>query len=94
MNRRDFLAAFLPGALPVPYRHYRPPTKDRACIRVMWQELEKAQQVCGGGQACWKPSATGNHDLIVAPKPRDFNDERRLMILGHEVLHALGAEHD
>jgi len=94
VNRREFLAVLLPAGA-VPYRHYKAPNKDRACAQVMWVEEEKALQLCRAGQACWKPSATGSpYDLIVAPKPRDFNDERRLMILGHEFLHALGAEHD
>ena len=82
------------GALPIPYRWFSPPTKERVCVQVMWVTQERAAELCKGGGACWFPSATGNHDLIVAQRPKDFNDTWYLMTLGHELYHAMGAQHD
>ncbi len=31
--------------------------------------------------------------VIVAVEPKDFNDHKRLEVLGHELWHALGASH-
>lgn len=78
----------------IPYRFYAPPTKTLVTVQVMWVGAESARAICKGGAACWFPSATGQPDLIVAEQPENFNDERRLMILGHEFFHALGAQHD
>ncbi|MDP3939798.1 MAG: hypothetical protein Q8R92_16900 [Deltaproteobacteria bacterium] len=80
----------------IPYKFYRAPDKEQACFQVRWTETENvgADGYCGAGSACYLESATGGTDLIVTPKPKDFNDRRALMILGHEVLHLLGGQHD
>lgn len=88
------LNTFAWAALPVPYKWFSPPTKTKVCVQVQWVTPQKAADICKGGSACWFPSATGHHDLIVATQPKDFNDEWALMILGHELFHALGAKHD
>ena len=90
-------AALIYGAselLAAGYRWYQPPTKTQVNAQVRWVGVEEARAVCKGGEACYFESATGNADLIVAVQPKDFNDERRIMILGHEFFHALGAQHD
>ena len=82
------------GALPIPYKWFSPPTKTKVCVQVMWVTQDRAAELCKGGGACWFPSATGGHDLIVAVKPSDFNDTWLLMVLGHELYHAMGSQHD
>lgn len=82
------------GEITIPYRWFSPPTATVAHVQVQWVDAKTAAAICKGGAACWFESATGNNSLIVAQQPKDFNDERSLMILGHEFFHALGAQHD
>jgi len=78
------------------YRHYGPPTRDTVTIRVQWvaSEDEAARGLCQGGGGCYFKNSGDGPDLIIAPKPKNFDDRRALLILGHEVFHALGATHD
>lgn len=80
---------------PGEYRYYKPPTVTTACVRVEWvKDTEEAMKRCKGGWGCYYAPAGGQPGWIIAPKPKDFNDSTRLLILGHEFLHTLGAEHD
>ena len=83
----------------VPYRFYEPPVHSQACFQIVWRSEERnAASVCKGGIACAvlpkEKNELGGTGVIYAPPPKDYNDERRLLILGHEVLHVLGANHD
>ena len=73
------------------YRSYKEPAREKVCVQVMWRATEQEVVDMCGGAGCWYK---GEPSLIVAPRPKDFNDSRAIYILGHELLHALGAEHD
>ena len=82
-------------ATPGDYRYYKPPTHTLACVQVEWVKDEtEAVKRCKGGWGCYYAPAGGQPGLLVAPRVRSFSDALRLHILGHEFLHALGAQHD
>lgn len=64
-----------------------PSTKavNRFCSHMMGQPIPKDGAIVG----CYDPD-TGT---IYAVEPKSFNDHFRLEVLGHELWHALGAEH-
>ena len=71
------------------------PNRETVTLRVILADAEQVQSLCGTfARGCYLRSDIEGLGLIVSEKPRDFNDEYRLMILGHEVFHALGATHD
>lgn len=79
------------------YLKYVEPTRTTACVQVKW-EKDEATMVEKYGASGWllrnKGSDEGYH-LMVVPKPRGgFNDHRTMEIIGHEFLHAVGADHD
>jgi hypothetical protein len=81
------------------YPDHAEATLNTTTVTVVWlPDFETADLVCGyiGGipkqgtiLACY---AYLTH-TIYAVQPSSFNDQYRLMILGHEFWHALGAEH-
>ena len=75
---------------------YNPPTRRTVTFRVTFldeQPPEMRTQQCKGGAGCYLKSATGDMDVVIVPRPTDFSDEYALYVLGHEVLHAMGAQH-
>lgn len=74
-------------------------TRSVTVVRVVWMDPEEVDQKCAEGSpprppnevylGCYDP----NTSTIYAPQPRSFNDLYRLVILGHEFWHALGAMH-
>ena len=63
-----------------------------ACVFVNWTEEAHIQNYCApGAQACATTAQMPN--TIWTPKPKAFDDERRVLMLGHEFLHSLGATH-
>lgn len=84
-----------------PYKTYVPPTKARSTV-TMTINLAAPDIVrikCQGASGCMiaETDKTGKMvgiPVIWAPMPSSFNDLHSLTVLGHEVLHALGANHD
>jgi len=100
--------AFLPGAAVArewvckrwttaeQFGFYAPPTRRTVTLRVAFldeQPPEMRTKACRGGSGCYLKGTGGQPDLVMVPRPQDFADERALYVLGHEVLHALGAQH-
>lgn len=60
-----------------------------------WSTPEQIVSKCGPGKVSCATVATvripSSH--IWAQKPRGFDDHERVCTLGHELLHALGADH-
>lgn len=82
-----------------PYRVYTPPTRKQAFVKVTFTDEANVRKLCGGAVGCYKETKDmkGNDMVqpeIVVPFVQDFNDVRGMAILGHEFLHALGANHD
>jgi hypothetical protein len=73
---------------------------NRTTITVNWtDDVDEISKICGSDRiavGCAKVlpvSPTMNLCTIWVPQPKDFNDEVRLAILGHEALHCFGADH-
>lgn len=74
-------------------------TRNVTTVRVLWlKDFVEVDIACTflnnespgqGVKGCYSES----RNLIIAVEPTSFNDHYRLMILGHEFWHALGAEH-
>lgn len=67
-------------------------------VTVVWLEPTAVDAVCSfllGVPAAQKLAGCYNPltKTIYAPEPRSFEDYYRLMLLGHEFWHALGADH-
>lgn len=103
-----FAAALLAACQPAPepqiktYTEFHPATKERMTIQVVW--IDEPSKYCalrngtppvnhkylgcsaivGGGKVC----------EVVMARPQDFNDELQLEVLGHELMHCLGARHE
>jgi hypothetical protein len=85
------------------YKGSTPPKWQAASIEVTWlandEAVTKKCQELGlpttgvNGCARSKPDNIAICEVYVV-QPRDFNDSSRLEVLGHEVLHCLGARHD
>ena len=79
------------------FRHIK--TVERHKFTVVLTTQSKVNELCqappginyNGCQAT-DPDTGGAY--IVAVRPRDFNDRARLCVVGHEVMHALGAKHE
>lgn len=73
------------------YKVYIPPTTDKLDgVKVELRTDAEVRIICWGAAGCYDPPTK----RVIVPAPKDFNDGLGLMILGHEVLHALGAYHD
>lgn len=74
-------------------------TQVRVTVTVVWlKDFAAVDAVCsalgwvkpeGGIVGCYSPAT----QTIYAVEPTSFNDHLRLLILGHEFWHALGANH-
>jgi hypothetical protein len=78
----------------------RNPEVNRTTITVHWtDDVEVIGRQCGrdkiyvGCADVTRESPASNRCTIWVPQPKDFNDEVRLKILGHEALHCFGASH-
>lgn len=81
-----------------PYKNTIRGERSSTTVTVVWLEPEAVDAFCshlmglpasGHILACYN-TATGT---IFTPEPASFEDHYRLMLLGHEFWHALGAEH-
>lgn len=74
----------------------REPDRTTATITVEWSTAGRVAQVCGFGQRSGSPvlGCYTSDGRIVMSKPTGWDDQLGLYILGHEVFHALGAQHD
>lgn len=84
------------AALQQPAQPYvQPPKLNSVTVVVLWASPEVIKARCGQGAAAC--STVGRFDgdtaFILAPMPTSFSDDERLRLLGHELLHALGAMH-
>jgi len=75
-------------------------TATKATITVQWtDDVDAIGRACGSegrNDGCATVHAVGpgeNACTILIQRPKDFNDEARLKILGHEAMHCLGAKH-
>ena len=81
----------------VPYRVMKsvPDGDYEIKVKIWLRPAFIASKLCSNTKS---PFAAGCYDkknnLIVVPTPKDFNDIPALCVLGHEVFHKLGAEHD
>jgi len=102
------LLAFLPGTAAArewvckrwttseQFGFYTPPNRRIVTLRVAFLDEKPPEmntKACRGGAGCYLKSASGGTDVVIVPRPTDFSDERALYVLGHEVLHAMGAQH-
>lgn len=85
----------LSGCAETPMR--REPDRTAVTIIVEWSTAGRVAQVCGKGQRHGEEQVLGcytSEGRIVMSKPTGWDDQLGLYILGHEVFHALGAQHD
>ena len=78
------------------FAFYKPPTRNRVTITVRYTDEKPAimqTKNCKGGAGCALERVSDGEWELAVPRPVDFSDEKALYILGHEVLHALGAQH-
>jgi hypothetical protein len=75
-----------------------PPTAGYLCTDVRFVAWSQVDSECRkvGTQA--KTEIYGCASLeaphfVIAPQPRDMNDEKALYVLGHEIAHNLGGKH-
>lgn len=70
------------------------PDQALACVVVQWTHEAEIQNHCApGASACGTVGTGTNVNMIWTPKPRAFDDFQRVYLLGHELLHSLGARH-
>lgn len=85
------------------YNTYVEPEQDRMTVQVVW--LDDPTRYCALREGtlrnekdkylgCSALVAKGTVCEIAMAKPKDFNDNLNLEVLGHEVLHCMGAAHD
>ena len=86
---------------PLVYRYFKPHTDSTVCVQVKWTPNEQDNIKRCGGAGCAYPNKDENGrirqdvwQVMTVPIIRDFNDHRRLEILGHEFYHLLGGDHD
>jgi hypothetical protein len=73
----------------------QPPSLSEVTVRVAWSSVPQIVQRCGPNKyAC---ATVGKVNVpfsqIWTEKPSDLRDSRKVCTLGHEFLHALGADH-
>ena len=88
------LLALLVGCANQPY--ISPPQWNVVTVRVTWLSLEEVREVCQNPRVsgcATNANGEGGLSQIFAVKPESFSDEWRVLVLGHELLHALGATH-
>ena len=86
------LALLLSGCESVPY--VTGPHLSRVCVTVHWVPEADIAAVCDGKEACATINKReGSEAKIWAVKPDSFTDSYRVLVLGHEFLHNLGATH-
>ena len=79
----------------------KPPQDGRIVLEVHFHTPEEAREICRrlsrrpetGAPACVTDRFTPGVEHIHIARPRDWQDWPVLIQLGHEVLHALKAEH-
>jgi hypothetical protein len=87
------------------YKVFTPPLDDRALVIFQWvEDVDEVHAKCPYKAivvGCAIPEfipAPGSSQVriyrIFVQRPKDFNDGGRLAVLGHEVFHALGADHE
>lgn len=80
------------------YEHFLPTIRRKVAIQILLPTPAEVDRLCGKDAAgCALKSAAEPPEpwiVILRRMPRDFNDREWLCILGHEVMHTLGAQHD
>jgi hypothetical protein len=78
------------------------PQVPKAIVTIVWtDDVDDISKHCGsppnrivtGCSETVQYLANENRCTVWASMPRNFDDEPRLAILGHELLHCLGAQH-
>jgi hypothetical protein len=103
-----FAAVLLAACQPAPepqiktYTEFSPSTKDRVTIQVVW--LDEPSKYCAlrngtppaNHQYLGCSAIVGNGKVceVVMAHPKNFNDNLKLEVLGHELMHCLGARHE
>lgn len=90
---RHLLLALLASGCAGPFAYTQLPESGHVWLDVEWNN--SPQKDCNarspvGGCAYPAPGAC----TIYVPKPRSFEDHERLELVGHEVVHCLGARHE
>ena len=82
------------------YQTVRGPQVRKICTEVTFAPPVDVVRICEqrgvaaiGLQACASLEASNGWHWIVVPKPADYNDRSPIELLGHEMLHNLGATH-
>lgn len=77
------------------------PTDDRALVVVTYvKDVDDILKVCPRTNetlyGCARLDSSIDPPIcrVTLQEPADFNDEARLAVLGHEVWHCLGAQHE
>lgn len=87
------LALLLSGCASVPY--VQPPHLERVCVTVEWVNEAELAKACGDVDGCATVGKkNGDETKIWATKPLGFDDTFLVLVLGHELLHNLGATHE
>lgn len=80
------------------YKMSEQPTKDRAYVVVKW--MDDPSSICSSVMlnrnaylGCAAQDIHTPRCTIYVRQPKDFNDTQALAVLGHELLHCLGASH-
>lgn len=104
--RRLVLLIFLLAACEHQVTDYPPqpaltvgPYTHSSAVTVFWHSgVDGIATACGAKPGftfyeCSRPDMTAGSCVIHALQPADFNDQVRLALLGHELMHCLGAQH-
>jgi hypothetical protein len=72
--------------------------KDRV-FTIILTDQANTNRLCKAPPGAVYNGCSGIHkedqvSYVIVVRPRDFNDRARLCVLGHEVMHILGARHD
>lgn len=76
---------------------YRSPLhipKGYACVAPEWVQQAQMAELCRDPKAMACAIERNGYTTIYAVKPFGWTDSYRLEALGHELVHALGGEHE
>ena len=104
--RAGILLALLLGACAGPLQYDRQPAEGRSIVRTAFATAEQIKAICGRGvPANWVAGGCAMHAgtvtladgavldsyILYVERPESFSDERRVWVLGAEMLKTLGA---
>ncbi len=71
------------------------PAMQQVAVVVNWSSQEQIAKACGPGQKSGgQVMGCYVNGMIYAPPPSSWSDDQALAILGHELMHAMGAIHE